>query len=697
MGEDVHVAARVAAAGHGGQVLVSAATAALVAEPLRELGEHRLKDIAAPVALFQLGDGSFPPLRTLATSNLPRPASSFVGRERELEAVLARIAGGARLLTLTGPGGSGKTRLALEAGAALVTDFRAGAVWVGLASLRDPALVGETIARAVGAPQRPRRAHRRARAAPAPRRQLRAGRRRGARAVRRSSPRARTSPSSSRAASACASTARSSSPSRRSPPPRRSRCSASGRSSSRPTRSPSSAGGSTRSRSPWSWPPRARRRSRPRRSSSGSAPGLDLLRGGRDADPRQATLRATIAWSHDLLSDGERRLFRRLSVFAGGCTLEAAEQVADADLDTLQSLVEKSLLRFSNERYSMLETIREFAAEQLDPQEGEELRARHRCVRRRPRRGERPFAPHRGRGGRCPHGSTPTTRTCARPSRTPSPRREPDDAGADPRRALPVPHLARPPGRGARLGRGGARRPRAAVGSRPRRDARRRRRDRAVRGSARAGDRAQGGAGCAAGRRRARRAAAQSEGGDARRPLRDRARPGRPRACARVRGGERRGGRRRAGATCASRSSRSGPAIWPRRSRRASRRSPAWRRGRSTTRAPSSCSARRPAAPATPGPPTSASPKGSWSSPRSATAAGSPTASTVSPALAVGRRPRARGSPPRRRRADPGDARAPADPDRRPVPGRSRDAGRDLTLDEAVAYALSATAEAGDR
>ena len=75
---------------------------------------------------------------------------------------------------------------------------------------------------------------------------------------------------------------------------------------------------------------------------------LDLLKGGRDADPRQQTLRATIEWSYDLLTPEEQELFARLSVFAGGCTLEAAEEVADADLDTLQSLVEKSLLRFTD-------------------------------------------------------------------------------------------------------------------------------------------------------------------------------------------------------------------------------------------------------------------------------------------------------------------------------------------------------------
>jgi predicted ATPase len=93
---------------------------------------------------------------------------------------------------------------------------------------------------------------------------------------------------------------------------------------------------------------------------------LDLLKGGRDADPRQLTLRATIEWSYELLSDEEQTLFARLSVFQGGCTLEAAATVCDADPDTIQSLVEKSLLRFSGGRYWMLETIREYATERLD-------------------------------------------------------------------------------------------------------------------------------------------------------------------------------------------------------------------------------------------------------------------------------------------------------------------------------------------
>lgn len=105
---------------------------------------------------------------------------------------------------------------------------------------------------------------------------------------------------------------------------------------------------------------------------------LDLLKGGRDADPRQQTLRATIEWSYDLLAGDEQRLFARLAVFGGGCTLEAAEEVIGADLDTLQSLVDKSLLRHTEERFWMLETIREYAAERFRASgEADELRRRH--------------------------------------------------------------------------------------------------------------------------------------------------------------------------------------------------------------------------------------------------------------------------------------------------------------------------------
>ncbi len=107
---------------------------------------------------------------------------------------------------------------------------------------------------------------------------------------------------------------------------------------------------------------------------------LDLLTTGpRDAPERHQTLRATIEWSHDLLDDDERRLFARLAAFAGSFDLEAAEAVCDADLDALAALVDKSLLRQSDEgRFFMLETIREFGSEQLVQQaESEEIALRH--------------------------------------------------------------------------------------------------------------------------------------------------------------------------------------------------------------------------------------------------------------------------------------------------------------------------------
>src|SRR2546423_7750878 len=149
-GRELPRAAQIAASGHGGRVVVSAATWGLVDEELIELGEHHLKDFDEPVALFQLGSQRFPPLKTISNTNLPRPASSFIGRERELRELLHTIRG-ARLVTLTGPGGSGKTRLAIEAAATLVPSYKAGVFWIGLAALRRPALVSETISQTLGA------------------------------------------------------------------------------------------------------------------------------------------------------------------------------------------------------------------------------------------------------------------------------------------------------------------------------------------------------------------------------------------------------------------------------------------------------------------------------------------------------------------------------------------------------------------
>ena len=152
VGVDVHRAARIMAAGHGGQVLLSDATRQLVpaTEPVRDLGEHRLKDLSAPQRLHQLGDEQFPRLRALHRTNLPVQPTVLVGREREL-AEAGDLLRSCRLLTLTGPGGSGKTRLALQLAAEAVEEFCDGVFWVSLQALRDPALVERAIAASVGA------------------------------------------------------------------------------------------------------------------------------------------------------------------------------------------------------------------------------------------------------------------------------------------------------------------------------------------------------------------------------------------------------------------------------------------------------------------------------------------------------------------------------------------------------------------
>ena len=118
---------------------------------LTELGEHRLKDFDEPIALFQIDDDRFPPLKTISNTNLRRPASSLVGRERERDELVAMLQNGSRSVTLTGPGGSGKTRLALEVASDLVPAFGAGVFWSDLSPLRDPGLVTETLARTLGA------------------------------------------------------------------------------------------------------------------------------------------------------------------------------------------------------------------------------------------------------------------------------------------------------------------------------------------------------------------------------------------------------------------------------------------------------------------------------------------------------------------------------------------------------------------
>src|SRR4051794_14711114 len=153
VGIDVHRSARVAALAHGGQVIVSASTAALLEdEPLRDLGRHRLKDFDAPARLFQLGVAEFPPLRTPGAVDLPTPATHFLGRERELfEAATYWLGREPRVLTIIGPGGPGQTAFSLELARFLAEDADGGTVFVPLAPVRDTTLVVPLIAERLGA------------------------------------------------------------------------------------------------------------------------------------------------------------------------------------------------------------------------------------------------------------------------------------------------------------------------------------------------------------------------------------------------------------------------------------------------------------------------------------------------------------------------------------------------------------------
>jgi class 3 adenylate cyclase len=159
VGLDVHRAARVMDSGHGGQVLLTEATRALLDDrfDVRDLGDHRLRDLSGPQRLYQLlVDGlptEFPPLRTLENrpTNLPAMPTSFVGRARELEEIgEVVIRDDVHLVTLTGPGGAGKSRLALQVASSMVESFEHGVFFVSLAPVRDWELVVPTIAHTIG-------------------------------------------------------------------------------------------------------------------------------------------------------------------------------------------------------------------------------------------------------------------------------------------------------------------------------------------------------------------------------------------------------------------------------------------------------------------------------------------------------------------------------------------------------------------
>ncbi len=377
VGVDVHQAARIAATGHGGQVLVSAAAATeLMIDGLLDLGEHRLKDFDDAVSIYQLGAQEFPALKTISNTNLPRPASSFVGRQQEVDEIASLLRDGTRFLTLTGPGGSGKTRLAIEAAAELMPEFKAGVFWVGLASLSEAPLVTEAIAQTLGAKDSLAK---------------HIGERELLLLLDNFEHLIEAASEVALLAESC--------PNLKLLITSRERLRVRGEidypvlplpdyesvelfCARAQTEPDEMTGGLCRALDnlPLAIELAAARVSvfSPRQILERLSKRLDMLKGGRDADPRQQTLRATIDWSYELLSDEEQRLLACLAVFRGGCTLQAAEEVADAELDALQSLVDKSLVRHNDERFWMLETIREYAAERLERrQQGEDLRAGH--------------------------------------------------------------------------------------------------------------------------------------------------------------------------------------------------------------------------------------------------------------------------------------------------------------------------------
>jgi predicted ATPase/class 3 adenylate cyclase len=394
-GLDVHRAARVMSAAHGRQVLLSDATKAAVGGlppdlDLRDLGPHRLKDLSEPERLHQLvADGlpsDFPPLRALHETTLPIAPTPFLGRERELDEVQELLMqDDVRLLTLTGPGGTGKTRLALAVAERAVDRFEGGARFVGLAAVTDPELVAAAAAAALDIRQ----------AAGSLVSALAAeiGDRRLLLVVDNFEQVLPAATLLAELLAACPAlhllvTSRAplhvAAEHEYPVPPFDEEDAVQfllGRvHAARPTLDLDETATETAQAIA------ARLDGLPLALELAAArvrvlplPGLltrldaalPLLTGGaRDAPARQRTLRATIDWSYGLLPPPSQTLLARLSVFAGGFTLEAAEAVCEARLDVLEALVEHSLIRIAvtdgESRFSMLAVIREYAGELLD-------------------------------------------------------------------------------------------------------------------------------------------------------------------------------------------------------------------------------------------------------------------------------------------------------------------------------------------
>lgn len=431
VGIDVHFAARLCAAGHGGQILLSPSTRDLVERDLpegirvRDLGEHRLRDLQQPRHIFQLVIAGlpedFPPIKSLDAlpNNLPIQLTSFIGREHEM-AEVKNLLTGTRLLTLTGVGGTGKTRLALQIAADLLESYPDGVWFAELALLREPALVPQVVATALGLREQPGQpilntlldyAHSKRMllvldncehlieaCAQLADRIVRAGPEMRVLATSREplaiagetvlSVPALSLPASGET-TALASLAQ---------------CEAAQLFIDRAARV--SPGFTATAKNASAIAQICQRLDGIPLAIELAAARVKLLRietlaarlddrfnllttGGRTALPRHQTLRAAIDWSYDLLPEDTRILFRRVSVFAGGFTLGAAEAVCadeilarQALLDLLARLVDHSLVtvdqRGEEERYRLLETIREYAREKMaDSGEGDLVQDRH--------------------------------------------------------------------------------------------------------------------------------------------------------------------------------------------------------------------------------------------------------------------------------------------------------------------------------
>ena len=444
VGPDVHRAARVAAAGHGGQVLLSETASSLVADELpdgvsiRSLGEHRLKDLR-PERICQLVvDGlatEFPPIRSLdrRPNNLPTQLTSFVGREAEL-AEATRLLSTTRLLTLTGPGGTGKTRLSLQLAASVSDQFEDGVWFVALEPVRDQSLVASRIAEALGLVETADRSARDLLAAwvtgrhalfvldnfeqvieagPIVADLLRAGDRLSIIVTSRAPLHV---------------SGEQEYPVPGLPVPRDLLALSELEKLNLPAGERDIAPAAisqyeavrlfiaravgvrpdfavTNENAPAVAGICARLHGMPLAIELAAArikllsPDAILSRlehqlgvlgaGSRDLPERQQTLRGAIAWSYDLLGEGERRLLARLAVFVGGCDLETADAVCGpADeigfdvLDGLMALADQSLIRAEEvegeTRFRQLDTIREFAHEKLEASgERAEIERRH--------------------------------------------------------------------------------------------------------------------------------------------------------------------------------------------------------------------------------------------------------------------------------------------------------------------------------